>query len=239
MLKWVVALSGMVALTAGCAANPVAQDQVDAADVAVDGSDNIPLNGISLTADGPPPVPVPALIPPTGLANRLPEVSITRNDPFAGLEAQPIVVPSTTAAAVIETVPPIPVPVFPGGPMPPVPVPAQVTAAPLPLLQPAPLMPGAALPSTAVPSTFPAAAPAPGSLANAIEVSGVIQAGSRVNAIVRVPEEGTSRYVSVGDRLANGQILVKRIEVRPGEDPLVILEQDGMEITRWVGSSTL
>jgi hypothetical protein len=41
----------------------------------------------------------------------------------------------------------------------------------------------------------------------------------------------------VGDRIANGQVLVKRIDVRPGSDPVVVLEQNGVEVTRFVSLS--
>jgi hypothetical protein len=49
-----------------------------------------------------------------------------------------------------------------------------------------------------------------------------------------VPEETTSRYVQAGQRLANG-VLVKRIEMNQGINPVVILEQNGIEVVRTVG----
>jgi Tfp pilus assembly protein PilP len=88
------------------------------------------------------------------------------------------------------------------------------------------------------PVTVPAApiAAAPTQLASSIEVSGVVQAGDRTSAIVQLPQEG-SRYVSAGDYLANGRILVKRIEIGSANtDPVVILEQNGVEVIRTVGS---
>lgn len=72
-------------------------------------------------------------------------------------------------------------------------------------------------------------------LANSVAVSGVIQVGSEYQAIVQVPNEATSRYVRVGQRLSNGQVLVKRIEINQGSDPVVILEQYGIEVARAVG----
>jgi hypothetical protein len=39
----------------------------------------------------------------------------------------------------------------------------------------------------------------------------------------------------VGQRLSNGQVLVKRIEVNNGASPVVILEQYGREVARRVG----
>jgi len=40
-------------------------------------------------------------------------------------------------------------------------------------------------------------------------LQGVVQVGSDPQAIVKVPNEATSRYVRVGQQLANGQVLVK------------------------------
>lgn len=73
-------------------------------------------------------------------------------------------------------------------------------------------------------------------LAQAVEVTGVVDVGGNVQAIVKAPNEPTSRYVSVGQRLSNGQVLVKRIILSPGADPVVILEENGVEVARVVGS---
>lgn len=72
------------------------------------------------------------------------------------------------------------------------------------------------------------------SLARGIAVTGVVQVGQTAQAIVKAPGDPTSRYVSVGQRLANGAVLVKRIEVY-GSEPVVILEQNGVEVTRFIG----
>ena len=53
-------------------------------------------------------------------------------------------------------------------------------------------------------------------------------------AIVRSPLEPSSRYVSPGQRIANGQVLVKRIEVR-GSEPVVVLEESGIEVVKFIG----
>ncbi|HEY9726374.1 MAG TPA: hypothetical protein V6D50_07965 [Chroococcales cyanobacterium] len=71
-------------------------------------------------------------------------------------------------------------------------------------------------------------------LAKSIEVTGVVEVGGQPNAIVKVPNE-PSRYVRVGQRLSNGQVLVKRIEMNQGPNPVVILEQYGVEVARRVG----
>lgn len=75
-------------------------------------------------------------------------------------------------------------------------------------------------------------------LAQAVEVSGVVVVGGIAEAIVKAPNESTSRYVRAGQRLSNGQILVKRIEVNSGSDPIVVLEQNGIEVSRGVGEKS-
>ena len=85
------------------------------------------------------------------------------------------------------------------------------------------------------PPDFPAG-PQP-DLARAVAVTGVVKVGSQVQAIVEAPNEGTSRYVRAGQRLSNGRVLVKRIEVYEGADPVVVLEQDGVEVVRRVGEA--
>ena len=70
--------------------------------------------------------------------------------------------------------------------------------------------------------------------ARGIEVSGVVEVGGVPRAIVKVPNE-PSRTVREGDRLSNGQVLVKRIEVNQGPTPLVVLEQYGIEVAKRVG----
>ncbi|MGA1474950.1 MAG: hypothetical protein ACO4AI_07250, partial [Prochlorothrix sp.] len=72
------------------------------------------------------------------------------------------------------------------------------------------------------------------SLARAVFISGVVQVGQTAQAIVKSPESDSSRYVAAGQTLANGAVLVKRIEVY-GSEPVVILEQNGVEVTRFIG----
>ncbi|MCL2923988.1 MAG: hypothetical protein MGF17_04990 [Trichodesmium sp. MAG_R04] len=73
-------------------------------------------------------------------------------------------------------------------------------------------------------------------IANGIEVSGVVQVGSQKQIIVKVPTELTSRYVKIGENLANGKVLVKRVNLNKGALPIVVFEQSGVEIAKEVGS---
>lgn len=95
-------------------------------------------------------------------------------------------------------------------------------------------LPGTEPPVAALPSLGLPALPNP-DLANEVEVTGVIQVGNTVQAIVKAPLEATSRYVGIGTRLSNGQVLVKRIEMNAGATPVVILEQNGVEVAKPVG----
>ncbi|MBD2532737.1 hypothetical protein H6G97_25395 [Nostoc flagelliforme FACHB-838] len=71
-------------------------------------------------------------------------------------------------------------------------------------------------------------------LARAVVVTGVVLISKEPQAIIKVPDESTSRYVQAGQRLANG-VLIKRIEMNGGYNPIVILEQYGIEVAKMVG----
>ena len=76
--------------------------------------------------------------------------------------------------------------------------------------------------------------PAQPELAKAVMVTGVVLIGREPQAIIQIPNEPSSRYVQAGQRLANG-LLIKRIEMNEGSNPVVILEQYGIEVARMVG----
>ncbi|MDI9640226.1 hypothetical protein QM565_31450 [Geitlerinema splendidum] len=77
------------------------------------------------------------------------------------------------------------------------------------------------------------------SRANAVQVTGVMQYGNSFTAIVKAPDEKSDRYVVPGEFLSNGQIMVKRIEITAGGEPVVILEENGIETIRPVGTPKL
>lgn len=170
---------------------------------------------------------VPNLTIPTSALNRLPQVRAGRSDPFGSLNPEPTVV-----AAAPATVPA-------AGPAPAVAPPAPVILNPAPAVpqNPAPVISTVPVARAQAPAAAPTvAAPAP--LAQTIEISGVMQVGNRVHVIVRVPQESTSRTVGAGEYLANGTVLVKRIEMQANREPRVILEQNGVETVRTVGDSS-
>lgn len=73
-------------------------------------------------------------------------------------------------------------------------------------------------------------------LAQGMEVTGVLQVGGQTKIILKAPAEPTSRYVNVGQRVSNGQVLVKRVKFDTGGEPIVIFEQNGVEIAKSIGA---
>jgi len=180
----------------------------------------------------PPVLAVPDLIPPTSATSRVPQIAAGRSNPFAAVTTTPHVTTVPAAArpqvAQPQASPPTVRPAATARP------PAAVAPAPqaisnLPIVQPA---------AVVVPPPAAPIAPPAGSIARTIAVSGVVQTSGRTSAIVQVPQEG-SRYVSEGDRLAGGRVLVKRIQAGSDDDRVVIFEQDGVEVSRPVGSSSV
>jgi hypothetical protein len=88
-------------------------------------------------------------------------------------------------------------------------------------------------PAPRSPIASPVPRPDP-AIARAVEVTGIVQIGDQAYAIVNAPNEPTSRYVQAGQRVAGGQVLVRRIDFNRAE-PVVILEQSGVEVVRAVG----
>jgi hypothetical protein len=43
--------------------------------------------------------------------------------------------------------------------------------------------------------------------------------------------------VREGQTIANGQVLVKRIEVQESGEPVVVLEENGIEVSRRIGEN--
>lgn len=162
----------------------------------------------------PPPTSIPSdLIASTSSNSRVQQIQGKGSDPFAPLSVVPVV-----------TIPPAP----PSSPV------AVVPSSPSATAPNVPGRPGA----TASPSATPTPVPPPPprtTEAKAVAVTGVVNVGSQVFAIVQAPNEPTSRYVQAGQSLSNGQVLVKRIDVNSAE-PVVVLVQNGVEIVKTVGS---
>jgi hypothetical protein len=74
--------------------------------------------------------------------------------------------------------------------------------------------------------------------AMAVEISGVIEVGGRTQVIVKLPTESFSRYIEVGERVADGKVLIKRVEGQNSLSPTVVLEEVGVEVPRKIGDKS-
>lgn len=181
------------------------------------------------------------LIQLTNATERVVVVSKGRNDPFAQIVGQTLPELSQTTTKQVPVLPPLPKSTVSATrtktPLSQTKV-AMVTKRPLkvnpgliavlPKVLPQ-VVPNPTLASVLPPSVQP-------DLARAVIVTGVVLLGKQPQAIIKVPNELTSRYVQAGQRLANG-ILIKRIEMNEGSNPIVILEQYGIEVARMVGDA--
>jgi hypothetical protein len=203
-----------------------------------------------------PAAPAQGLIPATDPNQRLQDIKQSRPDPFSAIPTTPLSVPTPdvdannpgggagggaggtgtgtgapeTPGRAIQEVPPLPI----------IPQPPQIVQAP-PVGRPGngggTAGGGGANgdPIAIGPNFIPdlPSVPQP-TLAEGVAVTGVIQVNGVPHAIVEAPGQ-QSRYVKQGDYLANGQVLVKRIEASRGRTPVVILEQAGIEVAKRVG----
>lgn len=90
-------------------------------------------------------------------------------------------------------------------------------------------------PPSPTPAELPTQEPAPPpeppkpELARAVQVQGAVQIGNQVTAILKAPNEETSRYVRPGQLIANNQVLVKQINIDEQSVPTVVLKELGIE----------
>jgi len=201
-------------------------------------------NPVVSTIPAAPPSAVAGLIQPTNSTERLDVLQKGRTDPF-GQIVEPIRTTTTTPASsklVVPKLPPLPTAIQP----------KPITTAAKPVTKPVTLLPkkppqiaqkpkikpvlptvlAGSVPSPQLKTVLPPA-PQP-ETARAVIVSGVVLIGKVPQAIIKVPDEPTTRYVQSGQRLVNG-VLVKRIEMSQGGNPTVILEQYGIEVAKQVG----
>lgn len=233
-------VGALVLLVAGCAgqadqaANPASNEQtsneaIATAPSAETGDEELQFEGDAIAPSNelPDVEPIPPLLPPTSPEQRAAQVVVGRTDPFSPLPSAPMLVPNQSTApqspASLPTSPVPPLPNLPPAPVPTVPVPVQPPSG-LPAQPPVTVTAPQQPPAPAV-TTLPAV--------QTIQVSGVVEIAGQVSAIVSVPDEGSSRSVTVGDRIANGQVLIKRIDIGGGT-PVVVLEQNGIEVMRSV-----
>lgn len=244
-LLWLVSL-GTAALLVSCsgdADNQQAQNSVN--------PDSAPSTGTAqnfakplVTQNAKPSLPVvPGLLQPTNAKVRIPVVAAGRTDPFSPVPNRVVQYRVTAKPKVQTTALRPPVPSSPPSNLPVSGLP-RITMSPLPAYPP----PGMPLPTAALPNAgmtplppveLPIAPPSPTALAEEIEVTGILQVGTKWSVIVKEPGAHTSRYVSPGDYLENGKVLVKKIMAPTSTEPVVVLQQAGKEIIKSIGSSAI
>ncbi len=195
----------------------------------------------------------PTLLQSTPPQTRIPTVAAGRPDPFAPL-VTPSLTPNRQATAQRLPAPPPPIPTALPVASAPASLPALPTAQPLPTVpvvatQGLPALPPVTIPNLSVPmvpgglpllggSNSTAMLPSPGALSviDQVTVSGVVQIGQQVHAIVNEPGSSAGRRVAQGDAVAAGQVRVKAIDLS-GPDPTVVLTYNGRDYYRTVGGS--
>lgn len=185
----------------------------------------------ALTQPPPPPmkvIPVPGMLPPTVPTQRTAQVTTGgREDPFAQLPTPPIRLATAKPQANSQATAPS---AKKAG--------SQSSAKAKPGAKAAsgwqkPPSQTSAAPTQAPPQPQRSST----ELAEAVEVTGVMQIRGKINIIVQMPNESGSFTVTQGDYLAGGKVRVKRIEIENRGEPLVVLEQNGIEVFKSVGRS--
>ncbi|MGB5899773.1 MAG: hypothetical protein WBG66_16375 [Geitlerinemataceae cyanobacterium] len=139
--------------------------------------------------------------------------------PSPSVESQPI--------ASLPPLPPLPPAIGPA-------LPPDEPVAALPPLDGEPITQLPPLP-VAIGPAIPPAPVEPPAVAETITITGVVQVGNEIQVIVQLPGNSSGRYVKVGDLIANGTVRIKRVEGIQGNNPIVILEEEGVEYARAVG----
>lgn len=179
-------------------------------------------------------VAVPGLIQPTSPQARVPDITAGRSDPFALLSIPPLTIRAGSQPSQPSSVAVLPAPTTTS---------ALPTSLPLQSPQPLPTIALKPLAPLADPNSMPLIpisrlaetpiAPVPSILtAEAIDITGAMKIGNRWSVIVKEPEAPSSRHAQVGDYLANGRVLVKRVVTGPGAGVIVVLQQDGRDINK-------
>jgi hypothetical protein len=228
-MLWMAGLGVTIAL-GSCGSRDQAQTSKSPAAPVAQAPQNFPKPIVSASVPMPT-IAVKGMIQSTNAQARLAQISTAnRRDPFAALLPTNIKVGtiSTPSSAVTQSAPaqkpsvkPTQAPQISLTPL---------TPSSLPVLPPIPVNSAPFAPPVLPPVSRT-------SLADSIEITGVIQVGGKVMAIVQSPTESTARYVQPGEYLANGSVLLKRIIMSKNGEPTIVLQQNGVEITKSIGST--
>ncbi|MER3434502.1 MAG: hypothetical protein C4288_14020 [Leptolyngbya sp. ERB_1_1] len=205
---WIIAVTGIALLSISCQSNRTPQAKIQPSPQ-VFAQPIVPAKPSTL-----PTIKVPGMIPTSDSKAPLMPVAVSSTrDPFAAT-----IIPTDLKVA-IQPATPKPIAAKSPTNTPPVIPPLTIRyspIAPLPALSPA----------LRIPRT---------NLANTIALTGVIQTGSQLSAIVQ-DADGSSRYVQAGEALANGQVIIKKINLNSAENPSIVLLENGIELIKMVGS---
>jgi len=230
---WIGAISISLLWTVGCSMPQISQEEtVIEPEGAVSPSLSAP---VAPQESRPILAQIPQLTPSTSAEERLAQLQEGERDPFSPLETHPIVMPAPIQATRTPSPPSPEVAVKPNPAPPPVkPLPVAPPPPPqdVPQLPELPELPEAIEVAQAQP--VPTPSPVEPSGAEAVKVTGVAELPDGMRAILKAPDEPTSRYVVAGESLSNGRIRVKRIEIASSGNPIVVLEENGQEFIKTV-----
>jgi hypothetical protein len=68
-----------------------------------------------------------------------------------------------------------------------------------------------------------------------VQITGVVRTGNQIMVIAKAADEPTARYLQAGDSLSGGRVVVQAIEMNGKGEPQVILQQNGVKVTKRVG----
>jgi len=214
---WITAVTGIALLSTGCQFNRASQAKTQPSPQDV--TEPNALRGASIVQPSTlPTIKVPGMIPTSDSnASLMPVAVSSTRDPFAATT-----IPADLKVTIQPTIPK-PIAVKPLIDKPPVISPPTIRYSPI-----APL------------PVFPMRSPVPPiphpPLASAIILTGVIQTGSQLSAIVQ-DADGSSRYVQAGETLANGQVVIKKINLNSAGNPSIVLLENRIELIKRVGKS--
>ena len=212
--RWLTGFSAVALLAIGCSnttSQPLTQSPVtsqEAPTVAPPATVGPKQPDVTTTAAAPKITTVPGLLPTTDPDQRRAQITRNKQDPFAA-----VAVPSNAGQSL--------------------PLPTSDSSVALKPPDFTRFLPEVPLPDN--PETTPPSVTAPPDIANSVQITGVLKMEGQLVAIVQAPNEPTSRSVAVGDYLSNGKVKVKNIELGAGGEPLVTLEENGVEVIKSVG----
>ena len=76
-------------------------------------------------------------------------------------------------------------------------------------------------------------------LAKSVEVMGLIQTSKGTAMFYRLPQQSNISIAQIGEKIIGGEVYVKRIELTQKANPIVVLEEDGIEVTRMIGEKNI